>query len=58
LPRFKALAAEVAAAEAQRDDHPTEVGHRLRFQRADLRSLRLGEEFALVVAPQNALGLV
>src|SRR5579863_8282715 len=46
----------LASAEAERPDHPAEAGARLRFLCADLRSLRLGEQFSLVVAPQNAMG--
>src|SRR5262249_36881895 len=35
-----------------------EAGARLRFICADLRSLRINEQFPMVVAPQNALGLL
>src|SRR5262249_48147687 len=47
----------IAVAESQRSEHPADAAARLRFVCADLRSLRLGEQFPLVVAPQNALGL-
>lgn len=48
----------VAVAEAQRTDQPSEAAARLRFICADLRSVRLNETFPLVVAPQNAMGLL
>jgi SAM-dependent methyltransferase len=48
----------LAAAEAQRAAQPAEASAHLRFHRSDLRSLRLGERFSLVAAPQNALGLL
>ena len=48
----------VAVAEALRREQPGDIGARVRFLHADPRSLRLGERFPLVVAPQNALGLL
>jgi hypothetical protein len=48
----------VATAESERSAQPAEAASRVRFVCADLRSLRLGERFPLVVAPQNALGLL
>ena len=44
------------AAEALRENEPTEVQGRIRFVRADLRALRLPQRFAVVIAAQNALG--
>jgi SAM-dependent methyltransferase len=48
----------IAAAEERRAQEPAEVAARLRVVRADVRSLRLGERFKLVIAPRNALGLM
>jgi SAM-dependent methyltransferase len=48
----------VHAAEESRASVPAEVAGRVRFLLADPRSLRLPERFPVVLAPQNALGLV
>jgi SAM-dependent methyltransferase len=48
----------VRAAEEPRASASTEVAGRVRFLHADPRSLRLPERFPVVLAPQNALGLV
>jgi len=51
--------AVMVAAGAQRGEGVSaEVASRLSFMHADPRSLRLSEHFMLVVAPQNALGLM
>lgn len=46
------------AAEELRAGESSEVSGRVRFLRADPRSLRLPERFPVVLAPQNALGMV
>jgi SAM-dependent methyltransferase len=48
----------VHAAEESRSAVPAEVAGRVRFLLADPRSLRLPERFPVVLAPQNALGLM
>jgi SAM-dependent methyltransferase len=48
----------VHAAEERRQAESAALAERLRFIEADLRSLRLPERFSLVLAPQNALGLM
>lgn len=48
----------IAAAEERRATEAAQKGDRVRFLSADLRSLRLGRRFALVVAPNNAFGLM
>src|SRR5258708_12834290 len=48
----------IAAAEERRATEATHKSDRVRFLSADLRSLRLGRRFALVVAPNNAFGLM
>ncbi|GHG68904.1 hypothetical protein GCM10012319_12560 [Comamonas sp. KCTC 72670] len=48
----------IRSAEEQRALVPSEVAQRVRFEVADLRSLRLSERFPLVLAPQHALGLM
>jgi SAM-dependent methyltransferase len=48
----------VGLVETLRKDYPSEISARLRVQNSDLRSLRMGETFSLVAAPQNALGLL
>lgn len=48
----------IASAEERRPIESIEVSNRTKFLRADLRSLRLGERFPLVLAPQNAVGLM
>jgi SAM-dependent methyltransferase len=48
----------VEYAEQRRASGPPEVASRASFLHADLRALRLSERFALVLAPQNAPGLM
>jgi SAM-dependent methyltransferase len=48
----------IAAAEERRATEATHKADRVRFLSADLRSLRLGRRFALVIAPNNAFGLM
>ncbi len=48
----------IASAEEHRAHQPGENAARVRFLLADLRSLRLSDRFAAVLAPQNALGLM
>lgn len=48
----------IAAAEERRASEAADKGDRVRFLLADLRSLRLGRRFALVIAPNNAFGLM
>src|SRR5258708_19554143 len=48
----------IAAAEERRATEATPKADRVRFLSADLRSLRLGRRFALVIAPNNAFGLM
>src|SRR5258707_3550441 len=48
----------IAAAEERRATEATHKADRVRFLAADLRSLRLGRRFALVIAPNNAFGLM
>src|SRR5258707_3088985 len=48
----------IAAAEERRATEASQKADRVRFLLADLRSLRLGRRFALVVAPNNAFGLM
>ena len=48
----------VEAGEQQREGAAPEVAGRVSFMQADPRALRLPDRFALVVAPQNALGLM
>jgi SAM-dependent methyltransferase len=48
----------IAAAEERRATEAAHKADRVRFLSADLRSLRLGRRFALVVAPNNAFGLM
>jgi SAM-dependent methyltransferase len=48
----------VRAAEEQRASESPEVSGRVRFLHADPRSLRLSERFPVVLAPQNALGMM
>lgn len=50
--------AMIASAEEHRLREAAEYSNRLRFISADLRSLRLSDRFAAVLAPQNALGLM
>lgn len=51
-PSTRLLALAIERREAQ------VKGARLRFEQADLRTVRLGRAFPLVLAPQNALGLM
>ena len=46
------------AAEEVRASESPEVSDRVRFLRADPRSLRLSERFPVVLAPQHALGMM
>lgn len=48
----------VAIAEERRSEEPLASAEKARFAVADLRALRLGERFATVIAPANALGLL
>ena len=48
----------IHAAEERRAELPSEVAARVQLVCADLRSLRLSERFALVLAPQSALSLM
>jgi SAM-dependent methyltransferase len=48
----------VATAEARRRQEPPAAAERLQLKVADLRALRLSERFKLVLAPQNAVGLM
>ncbi|MCY1075027.1 class I SAM-dependent methyltransferase [Archangium lansingense] len=48
----------VQAAEEHRGSESPEVAGRVRFHQADPRSLRLSERFPVVLAPQNALGMM
>lgn len=48
----------VQGAEERRAQVSQEISGRARFQVADVRGLRLGQLFPLVLAPQNALGLM
>ncbi|MBF5043609.1 class I SAM-dependent methyltransferase [Aggregicoccus sp. 17bor-14] len=48
----------VQGAEERRANVGAEASARARFLAADVRGLRLGERFPLVLAPQNALGLM
>jgi SAM-dependent methyltransferase len=48
----------IALAEEGRVHQSAESASRVRFVSADLRSLRLAEKFAAVLAPNNALGLM
>lgn len=60
-PRVVAVdpsAVMVRAAEERRHAEPRELSGRLRLLEADLRSLRLPDRFTVVLAPQNALGLM
>lgn len=50
--------AMIAFAEERRSREPSENERRLRFLCGDLRSLRLPDRFAAVIAPQNAFGLM
>src|SRR4051812_41785682 len=45
-------------AEERRSSEPREASDRLRLMCADLRTLRLAERFSLVIAPENAAGLM
>ena len=51
-PSTRLLALAIERREAQA------TGVNLRFEQADVRSVRLGRAFPLVLAPQNALGLM
>ena len=48
----------IAAAEERRSHEPREAAERLQLKVSDLRALRLGEKYKLVLAPQNAVGLM
>jgi SAM-dependent methyltransferase len=48
----------IASVDERRKTENAEASDRLRLVGADLRSLRLNERFATVIAPQNALGLL
>jgi SAM-dependent methyltransferase len=48
----------ISTAEARRRQEPPEVADRLQLKVSDLRALRLTERFKLVLAPQNAVGLM
>jgi SAM-dependent methyltransferase len=48
----------IAAAEERRRHEPPAAAGRLQLQVSDLRALRLGEKYKLVLAPQNAVGLM
>lgn len=48
----------IRAAEERRQGEPLEVAERLRLVEADLRAVRLPDRFSVVLAPQNALGLM
>jgi SAM-dependent methyltransferase len=48
----------IDAAEERRHDEPRAASERLRLRATDLRALRISERFKVVVAPQNAVGLM
>jgi SAM-dependent methyltransferase len=48
----------IAAADSRRTQEPPEVSDRLKLVASDLRSLRLPDRFPVVIAPQNAAGLM
>lgn len=48
----------LAAAEARKSDEKVETASRIKFVKADLRTVRLKESFEAVIAPQNAVGML
>jgi SAM-dependent methyltransferase len=48
----------IAAAEERRRHEPPEAAERLQLEVSDLRALRRSEKYKLVLAPQNAVGLM
>lgn len=48
----------LAAAETRKSEERAETASRIKFVKADLRTVRLKESFEAVIAPQNALGML